>query len=131
MATSTVGVQTLLGAKLPIKAKYAVSRLASAIDKEIEKYQADRKQIFEDAGCVIKTSKVNVPNGEGGLKTVDQSEFTHDDPAVLAAAIADAEELSTVEVELSALPLDLAQFGDGDIEGPAFYGLEWAMKAPE
>ena len=113
LAGSQVGMSALLGAKLPIKAKYAVSKLAGAIDKELESFNAARNKIFDDAGCTV----------------VDKA-YSHTDKDALAKAIKDAEELATSEVELNALPLNLDQFGDGDIDGPAFYGLMWAVVDP-
>lgn len=108
------GLDPLLKAKLPVKAKYSVSRLASACQAEIERYHKEREKIFTEAGCVA------------GEKV-----YTHDDPEVLKKATAEADELLGAEVEISALPLDLEQFKDAEIEGPAFFGLEWAMKAAE
>ena len=111
LAASSVGIQSLLAAKLPVKAKYAVSKLAGAIDRELETFNAARTKIFDDAGCTV----------------VDKA-YSHTHKELLANAIKDAEELALTEVEINALPLDIEQFGNADIEGPAFYALDWAMK---
>lgn len=108
---ASIGLDSLLKAKLPVKAKYAVSKLAEACQTELERYQKTRDKMFEDAGC-----------------TKNDKEWLHDDPAVIKATAAAAIELISAEVEVGALPLDLEQFGDGEIEGPAFFGLDWAMK---
>lgn len=113
-----IGLEPLMAAKLPVKAKYAVGKLAHACDMAIREFQAASARICRDRGCTIE-------------KDGDRSRFVHDDPEVLDAAQREVDELRQCETGLNALPLDLEQFKDADIEGPAFYGLEWAMKITE
>lgn len=107
------GLNALLQAKLPVKAKYSVSKLGRACQEELETFEKTREKIFTDAGCVKGETKWTHPDGPDAVQT----------------ATKEVDELAGVEVEINALPLDLEQFGNGDIEGPAFYGLDWAMKA--
>lgn len=104
-------LQILTGCKLPVKAAYSVSKLVKACDRELADYTEARTKIFQDAKC-----------------TVVDGNFTHDDKAILDECIAKAEELRSAEVEINALPLDIEQFGNGDVPGAAFLGLDWAMK---
>lgn len=108
---STAGLNALLEAKLPVKAKYAVAKLARACQSEAEEFNKAREKIFEEAGC---------KRGE--------KEWEHADPEALKGCKAQVEELLGAEVEINALPLDLETFGNGEIEGPAFLNLDWAMK---
>jgi hypothetical protein len=105
------GINSLLAAKLPVKAKYAVCKLADAMTVEMERYNKARAKIFEDAGCIAADNY-----------------YTHNDKDALVRATAEAAELTEAEVEINALPLDLEQFGNAEIEGPGFYGLDFAMK---
>ena len=109
---SQASIQLLLDAKIPVKAAYAVSKLARACASEMEHYGEQRRKAFEAAGCVVKDNKWVHPDGEEALKE----------------AVKTADELLDAKVELNALPLDLDQFGNGDIVGAAFFNLEWAMK---
>lgn len=111
ISESMDAVNALLGAKLPAKAAYSVSRLARACQSEMETFTKARQKIFIDAGCTEKDKK-----------------YVHQDPAKLDAAVKESEELAGVEVELNALVLDLDQFNDADVPGNAFYALDWAMK---
>lgn len=109
------GLDALLKGTLPIKAKYAVSKLTRACQSELEDFNKARDQLFKDAGCT---------QGEkDGVK-----QWVHAEPEKLEAAKKQVEELLAAEVEINALPLDIETFGDGDISGPAFLGLDWAMK---
>lgn len=112
IALAIGSLTALMGAKLPVKAAYTVSKLARACDAELETYNAARAKIFTDAGCVVE-----------GTQYVHKT-----DPTKLAEAIKQGDELGTVECELNALPLDIEQFKDCDVPGNAFYGLDWAMK---
>jgi hypothetical protein len=106
------GLDALLKAKLPVKAKYAVARLARACQDELEQFGKVREKVFKEAGCAA-----------------GEKSWTHEDPDRLAHAVKEVEEMMDAECEINALPLDLDQFGDGEVEGPAFLGLDWAMKA--
>lgn len=105
-------IQMLMNAKLPAKAAYAVSKLGKACDAEFTEYQQARTKIFEGGGCVIKDNA-----------------YVNDDAEKLAVCVAEANAVAGLEVELNALPLDLDHFGNAEIPGSAFYGLEFAMKA--
>lgn len=109
-------ITMLLNARLPVKAAYAVSKLARACNPELEQFGKAAEKIFTEAGCTL--------TGDG-----DKKEWTHKDKAILEKAIADVDELMTVAVELNALPLDLEQFGTAELPGAAFLMLDWAMKA--
>ena len=79
---------------------------------EMEQYNAARTRIFNDAGCVIEGEK-----------------YVHkDDPAVVEKCVKEADELLAAEVEINALPLDIDAFGNAELQGAAFFALEWAMK---
>lgn len=104
----------LQGAKsVPVKAAYAVGKLARACQAEMDDYRKAREKIFTDAGC-----------------TVDEKtqQYTHADAAVLKATIKSADELTDAEVEINALPLDIELFKDCEVPGGSFLGLDWAMK---
>ncbi len=107
----TNAINSLLVSRLPVKAAYRVSKLASAMEAEQRHYDAAREKVFKDAGCEIK-----------------EGNWVHDDPAVLETATKQIEELLGEEVELNFLPLDIEQFGDASVPGNAFAGLGWAMK---
>lgn len=100
--------------KLPAKAAYGLGKLAKACNAEMKDYGEARNKVFEQHGCTLKG-----PEGK--------QEWTHEDPEKLKAAIAEADQLADVEVELNAIPLDLEQFGNAEVPG-AFFGLDWAMK---
>lgn len=106
-------INALLSSKLPVKASYSVSKLARACQVELEDFGKAREKIFTEAGC-----------------TVDEAskKFVHDDKATLDKAVADADELSDTEVEINALPLDVELFGNAEVPGHAFLGLDWALK---
>ena len=106
------GLQLMLGSKLPVKASYAVSKLARACASELDDFNKQREKLFTDAGC-----------------TVVGQEYAHSEgKEKIAAIIKEVEQLKDVEVEINALPLDLEQFGSGELPGAAFFGLDWAMK---
>lgn len=112
----------LLGAKLPVKASYAVSKLAKACSSELEDYNKKRTQLFQDAGCVLTTTGEN-PDG------TPKQEYTHTDgKEKIDAVVKEIEDLIDAEVEINALALDIDQFGSADVQGAAFFGLDWAMK---
>lgn len=104
-------VNSLLSAKLPVKAAYSLGKLARACQVEMECFTKARNKIFTDAGCKIEGKN-----------------FVHEDPAKLAEAVKTADELGEVEVQINALPLDLEQFKDCEVPGNGFYALDWAMK---
>ena len=111
---ATPAIQLLLGCpKLPIKASYAVGKLAKAVDSELKQYQEKKQKIFDDAGCILSE---------------DKTRYVHTDEAVLLACAKDAQDLTGAEAEIYALPLDLEQFGNAEVPGAAFFGLEFAMK---
>lgn len=112
ISKSMEAIGLLLGAKLPAKAAYGVSKLARACRAEMDEYEQRRTKVFEDAGCTVKDSN-----------------FVHEDPTVLAAAIKEATELRSSECEINALPLDIEQFKDVEVPGNGFFGLDWAMKS--
>lgn len=119
---ANAALSILLGAKLPVKASYSVSKLAKACASEMEDYNKKREKMFGDAGCVLVTTGKNDDGSE-------KKEYQHpDDKAKLDAVVKEIEELQGVEVEINALALDLDQFGSADVQGAAFYGLDWAMK---
>lgn len=99
---------------LPVKADYAVSKLARACDAEIEQYNAVRKKRFEAAGCTVNVEKNAYvhPEGEDKLKQLAE----------------EIDQVLDVEIEINALALDLDLFGNHDVPGGSFYGLDWAMK---
>lgn len=108
---ANAAITALLGAKLPVKAAYAVSKLGKACQAEMEDFSKAREKIFTDAGCTVRDNK-----------------YHHDEKEKLDAAIKLADELSDAEVEIAALPLDIEQFGNAELPGHAFLGLDWAMK---
>jgi hypothetical protein len=108
-------VQMLLNARLPVKAAYAVSKLARAIQPELEQFDKTKAKLFTDAGCTI--------GGEGSSK-----EWTHKDKAIVEKVGKDVDDLMTAECEINALPLDLEQFGAAELPGAAFLTLDFAMK---
>lgn len=120
---SQMAVIALLNSRLPVKAAYSVSKLARACDVEMQQYNMAREKIFMGAGCTVITTEEVI---KGEKKTI--SNYTHVDSEQLAQCIKDGDELATTPVEINALPLDLEQFGEAELPGSAFYGLEWAMK---
>lgn len=108
---SMEAIGLLLGAQLPAKAAYGVSKLARACRAEMDDYEQRRRKIFEEAGCTVKDNN-----------------FVHGDATVLAAAIKEVAELQSSECEINALPLDIEQFKEAEIPGNAFFNLDWAMK---
>jgi hypothetical protein len=108
-------IQTLVGGKkMPPKAAYAVGKLARAVQSEIEQFYKTKEKIFTDAGCVVEPVK---------------NEYIHPaEPTKLEEAKQAVEDLVGAEVELNALPLDIEQFGNAELDGNAFIGLDWAMK---
>ena len=119
-------LEALMGAKLPVKATYAVGKLARACHAAMETYNKDRQKEFEDAGCktVIKGK-----NPDGSDREVYEHPEDDEAKTKLKAVQKKTEEMAEVEIEVNALPLDLAQFGDVDLPGNALYGLDWAVKA--
>lgn len=117
-------LRVLGAAKLPAKAAYSVSKLAKACDNQLRDFHTEREKIFTAAGC----TKEVVPE----KKAQDGSpmmKWVHPDPGELAAAIKETDALADVDVELAGvLPLDIEQFGNAELPGHAFYGLDWAMK---
>lgn len=112
----------LMGAKLPVKAAYAVSKLAKLCQNEMEHFGKQREKHFEDAGCKIE---VTGKDKEGN----ETKEYVHPDgKEKIDAVVKEVEEMMDAEVEISALPLDLEQFKDVELPGAAFFGLDWAMK---
>ena len=105
-------LQILTGCKLPVKAAYSVSKLVKACDRELAEFNEARVKIFTEGGCVV----------------VDGNYANPPDKEVLKDCLDKAEELRDTEVEINALPLDIEQFGNGDVPGAAFLGLDWAMK---
>lgn len=113
IADAMPAINALLAcSKLPVKASYAVGKLAAACESEMVAYNKARNQAFLDAGCGVADDKYTHPDGA----------------AALTAAAAKADELLDAEAELSALPLDIAQFGSAEVPGNSFFNLEWAMK---
>lgn len=115
----TGSINTLLKSILPSKAAYSVSKLANACVSEQKSYETAREKIFTDAGCEIRET------GPDGAKV---REWTHDDKEVVEKAKASVNDLLDAEVELNALPLDIDQFGNAELPGNAFTGLDWAIK---
>lgn len=105
------GLQMLSSVKLPIKAAYAVGKLAAAFSRESEHYSQLKDKVFKEAGCRI-----------------DKNQWTHDDPEVMERCIKEVEELAAADVELAALPLDLEQFGNAEVPAHALMHLDWAIK---
>lgn len=126
---STGCINVLLVAKLPAKATYSVSKLAGACMAEQKTFSEATKKVFEEAGCKIVTKKVKVADKDtGGTKEVDSSVWHHDDAAVLASTVATVEEMADAEVEINALPLNIDQFGNAELPGNTFIGLDWAIQ---
>lgn len=129
---SAGAIQLLMGAKLPVKASYAVSKLAKACQSEMEDYNKTREKLFEDAGCTQMPAKDAKGNVQKNTDGTEMMEYVHpeDDAekSKVKAVVAKVEELHGAEVSLNALPLDLEQFGNAEVPGAAFFGLEWAMK---
>lgn len=109
---SVPAVNALLAApKLPAKASYAVSKLADACAREMQEYDKARAKVFVDAGC-----------------TIEENAYVHPDPEVMKKCAADIEGLLGIDVTLNANPMDIDQFGNCEVPGNAFAGLDWAMK---
>jgi len=108
------GLRPLESAKLPVKLKYSVERLAAACDRAIREFHIKRGKLFEEAGCTV------VIDGNG------DRQYDHADRSILSQVSSQIEELMDVQIEIQAMALDIEAFGDMEIEGPAFYGLEWA-----
>lgn len=108
---SKQSLQALFSTKLPVKAAYAVGKLAQACDGAMAEYAEKRGKIFETAGCVAKDGK-----------------WVHIEQGVIDACVKEADELSEAEVELNALPLDIEQFGSVEVPGYVFVHLDWAVK---
>jgi hypothetical protein len=107
-------LQLLLAAKLPVKAAYAVGKLSRACANEMEQYERDRAKLFAEAGCVVD-EKAN--------------KYVHKDDATIVEKVSkEASEMLDAECEIVALPLDIEQFGNAEVPGAAFFGLDWAMK---
>lgn len=123
---STPAIQLLMGAKLPVKASYAVSKLAKACQIEIEDYNKTREKLFEDAGCKQQANGQKNPDGTDIMEYVHPEDDA--DKSKVKAVVDKVEELQGAEVTLNALPLDLEQFGNVEVPGAAFFGLGWAMK---
>jgi hypothetical protein len=84
----------------------------------MEHFGKQRDKVFEDFGCV--SSKVSE----------DRIEWNHPEgKEKLLEAVKQIEDMLTSETELNALPLDLDQFGDAELPGGSFFGLDWAMKS--
>jgi hypothetical protein len=119
-----LALHSLLKEKLPLKAKYAISKLARACDSELEHFNQERAKLFTEAGCTVRLIGRDKEGNE-------KREWVHTDPDVVArvAKLID-DELVLTEVEINAMPLDLELFGNGETEGH-FYALEWAIKEPK
>lgn len=124
IAAAMPGLAALINSKLPVKAAYAVSKLAKACGAEMHEYDQRREKIFTEAGCTVEARGKHPGTGEELREWVNPVA-----PDKLLDAIKQADELLTQEVELNALPLDLEQFGTADVPGGVFLGLDWAMKA--
>lgn len=122
---ATGPLNQLMGAKLPAKAAYAVSKLASACTKELEHFGKVRDKMFEEGGCKAETVGKDAQGN-------DKQEWVHPEGKEKVLAIArKADEMLDSTVTLSVLPLDLEQFNNVELPGSSFYGLDWAMKAAE
>lgn len=108
---SIFATQILMACKLPIKAAYAVSKLGKACAIEERDINEMKQKIFTEGGCTII---------DGRWSGADEEKF--------AAAIKEVEAMLSIEIEINAIPLDIEQFGNAEIPGNAFYGLDWAMK---
>lgn len=123
IAEATAAINVLMGAKLPVKAAYAVSKLAKLCSNEMEHFGKQRDKVFEDRGCTITETENKDANGE------PIKEWSHPDgKEAMAAVLKEIDEMMQSAVEISAVPLDIEQFGDADVPGGAFFGLDWAMK---
>ena len=105
-------LQQLVPCRVPIKAAYAISKLINACNAEITEFSKVRDGLYREGGCTIADSR-----------------WIHEDPAILAKLQADVEEmLDSTAVQLNALHLDIAQFGNCELPAGAFIDLEWALK---
>lgn len=127
-----VGIGELLKAQLPMKAKYAVGRLADRVQEELEKFDKARDRHFRAAGCT--TQKVVMPNPKAGQEnerdTIEVEQYVHPEgEAKLKELNQQVEDMMGATVSLPCHPLDIEQFGNATISGPAFLGLTgWAFK---
>jgi hypothetical protein len=125
------GITALLSAKLPMKAKYAVSKLADAVNAELKVYGKARDEHFRAAGCTTVEKEVPNPDAhrEGQPATIKVEVYRHDDGEARVKALQkEVDEMADATVTLSVHPLNLDHFGAVEIEGPAFLGLTgWAI----
>lgn len=122
-------VQALMSASLPVKAAYAVGKLARAMQGEFEDFNKAREKLFKDAGCFLEKAENGMQEWKHlGKKGVDGAADATGDSIVSGIVKQVNEELLEGEVELNALPLDIEAFKEAAVPGNAFYGLDWAMK---
>jgi hypothetical protein len=118
-------LQQLMSAKLPAKAAYAVSKLATTCQKEANHYNAMRTKCFEDAGCKIEGDEWIHPDDPRENDKPMKEKPKRDE------VVKHTEEMLDTTVSINVLPLDLEQFKDAEIPGGAFFSLDWAMKTIE
>jgi hypothetical protein len=127
--TAPIVIAEVLKNPLPPKAKYALSKLATACQKEGEAFFKERDRQFKEAGMQLVVDE-KAPAPKEGQEPAKKWVHPDGDEKTEELTKAIAEPMLDADCELHALELDLDQFGDKDMEGN-FVGLIWAFKEPK